>query len=472
MNTLKQEQKLKLSQGLSPLQIQTIKMLEYTRMEVEQKILKEIEENPVLDEVINDEPDEDGVVSNVSLSDYPAADPTPSYKFIVNNQGKDLKPEYNTFAVKESFHQSLMDQLGFVTSLNDRQMAIARFIVGSIDDSGYLRRDLLSLSDDIAFRLNIDVTEQELEQILGIIQQFEPAGVGARDLKECLLLQLKIKEGTPAVECAIKILEEHFESFTKKHYDKISERMGISEQELKEAIGEILKLNPRPGGQIDDSYTDQAQQVVPDFIVENKDGELVLEMPRLNVPELRINSRYDELLRDKSSSKSREDREVASFIKHKIDTAKWFVEAIKQRQNTLRNTMQAIMEYQHDFFVTGEETSLRPMVLRNIAEKTNLDISTISRVVNSKYVQTPFGVMSLKFFFSEGLTNESGEEVSTREIKKVLSDSIEAEDKSKPLTDDELVKLLSAKGYKVARRTVAKYRDQMNIPIARLRREI
>ena len=470
MSKIALTQQQKQIQKLSPLQIQTIKLIESPITELEQRIQKELEENPILEEVVDDSP-EGEEKKNVSLSEYSGSDPTPSYKLYVNNQGKDLKPQHNTFSVRESFLQSLESQLGYC-KLDDRQYQIALFIIGMIDDDGYLRRDLESLCDDISFRLGIETDEAEVQQLLTMIQEFDPAGVGARDLRECLLLQLRTKTQTPAVQLATRILTDFFIEFTKKHYNKITARLGISEEQLKEAIAEIVRLNPRPGGQIDDSYSEQLQQVVPDFLVELKDGEPVMTMPRFNVPELRVNKRYADVLMEAANSSSREKKEAASFVKQKIDSAKWFIEAIKQRHNTLENTMNAIIDYQHDFFIDGDETLLKPMVLRNIAEKTGLDISTISRVVNSKYVQTHFGIYPLKYFFSEGLVANDGEEVSTREIKTILSSSIEEEDKRKPLTDEELVAVLDAKGYKVARRTVAKYREQLNIPIARLRKEL
>ncbi len=465
---LKQGLQQKQQQKLSPLQIQTIKLLELPTLELEQKIRKEIEENPVLDEITESGDPEDDSPKNVSLSEYPADDPTPSYKLYVNNQGKDLKPQYNTFSVKESFQENLVVQLGY-RKMDERSRAIAVFIIGSLDDDGYLRRDLESLSYDILLRLNIETDEQEVEKILKVIQEFEPAGVGARDLQECLLLQIHPKN--IAQERARTILSEYFQEFTKKHYSKIISKMGITQDELKEAIDEIIRLNPRPGGQIDDSYDEQTQQIIPDFLLEEKDGELIMSMPKFSVPELKVNRRYAELLMN-SSSNTKAGREAASFVKQKLDSAKWFIEALKQRQNTLQNTMNAIIDFQREYFMDGDETKLKPMVLKNIAEKTGLDISTISRVVNCKYIQTHFGIYPLKYFFSEGLMTEGGEEVSTREIKKILVESVDAEDKNKPLTDEELVEVLQQKGYKVARRTVAKYREQLNIPIARLRKEL
>ena len=464
------QQKLQLKQKLSPLQIQTIKLLELPALELDQRVRKELEENPVLETKESEEESESG--SELSLSDYYGHDDSiPSYKLYANNQSRDIKKDFPTFSVKESFHQHLEAQLGFRT-LSEQERNIALFVIGSLDDDGYLRRDIETLSDDMAFRLGVEAKKEEIEQALAIIQEFDPPGVGARALRECLLLQIRAKESKPAVEIAGIILDKHFNEFTKKHYDKIITRLGITEEDLKEAIEEILKLNPRPGGNVDDSYTDRAQQVVPDFLLEMKDGEPVLSLPRFSVPELRINKRYADMLLKAADKSSRESKEAATFVKQKLDSAKWFIEALKQRQNTLLNTMKAILEFQSEYFAEGDETKLRPMVLKNIAEKTGLDISTISRVVNSKYIQTHFGIYSLKYFFSEGLMTESGEEVSTREIKNILAASIDTEDKRKPLTDEELVARLNEIGYKVARRTVAKYREQLNIPIARLRKQI
>ena len=467
---LKQGLQQKLLQKLSPLQIQTIKLLELPTLELEQRIKKELEENPVLDEVSDSDEIDDGSARSFSLSEYSSDDQIPSYKLFTSNQGKDIKPEYNTFSVRESFHQSLITQLGY-SQMDAKAKAIAKFIIGSLDDDGYLRRDLDALSDDISFRVGINTNPDELELILKKIQDFEPVGIGARDLQECLLLQIRARERTPQVVLAESILEDHFSEFTKKHYQKILSRLSINEAQLREAIEEIVHLNPRPGGQIDDSYAEQAQQVVPDFVLEYKDSELIMTMPRFSVPELKVNKRYADLLMTAAGG-DRAGKEAATFVKQKLDSAKWFIEAIRQRHNTLNNTMNAIIDFQREFFIEGDETKLRPMVLKNIAEKTNLDISTISRVVNCKYIQTHFGIYPLKYFFSEGLMTDAGEEVSTREIKNILASSIDVEDKKKPLTDEELVTVLTEKGYRVARRTVAKYREQLNIPIARLRKEL
>lgn len=468
---LKQGLQQKLQQKLSPLQIQTIKLLELPTLELEQRIKKELEENPVLDEGTDDEDRDENDTRDVSLSEYSSEDQIPSYKLYTNNQSKDLKQEYNIFSVKESFNQSLIAQLGY-SEMDEHSRAVARYLIGSLDDDGYLRRDTDSLVDDIAFRQGLVTDKEEVERILKKIQEFEPLGVGARDLRECLLIQIKNRRDTPAQKIAKEILEDYFPEFTKKHYTKILSRMSITEDDLKDAIEEIVHLNPRPGGQIDDSYSDQAQQVVPDFVLEYKDGELIMSMPRFTVPELRVNKRYADMLTASANSSSREGKEAATFVKQKLDSAKWFIEAIRQRHNTLENTMNAIIDFQREYFVEGDETKLRPMVLKNIAEKAGLDISTISRVVNCKYIQTHFGIYPLKYFFSEGLMTESGEEVSTREIKNILASSIDVEDKQKPLTDEELVGVLGEKGYRVARRTVAKYREQLNIPIARLRKEL
>ena len=470
---LKQELGLKQVQKLSPLQIQTIKLIELPIQDLEQRIRKELEENPVLDDETPGSKDEDGEEQprEVSLSDIKEDDSIPDYKLRVNNYGKDERPEYNTFSVKESFTQSLMEQLGF-RNLSEHQHDIAAFIIGSLDEDGYLRRDIDSLVDDLAFRMNIETTPEEVEKMLHIIQEFDPPGIGARDLRECLLIQLKGLKQTPDVINAQRILTDWFQEFSNKHFQKIMTRLNLSQDEMKAAMARIVKLNPSPGGQIDDSYNDQAQQIVPDFILSLENGELKLTMPRFSIPEIRINKKYADLLMDAANSSERQKKEAATFVKQKMDSAKWFVEALKQRHNTLLSTMQAIIDYQHDYFMDGDESHLKPMVLKDIASKTGFDISTISRVVNSKYIETHFGIFPLKYFFSEGLENQQGEEVSTRELKKVLQDFVDKEDKHKPLTDDELVTLMNEKGYKVARRTIAKYRDQLNIPKARLRKEL
>ncbi len=483
MAAIKQGLEQKLQQKLSPLQIQTIKLIEMPVQALEQHVREVLNDNPVIDD---DAPKRDDEPRDVSISEVeekeqsggsleenygPQDDDIPSYNLHVNNWGKDERPEYNTFSVKQSFTQSLLEQLGY-RNLTDHQRTVASFIIGSLDDDGYLRRDIESVVDDLAFRAGIESSAEEVEAMLKVIQEFEPSGVGARDLRECLLIQLEDKKRTPSVDNAIRVLSEQFDAFKNRHFQKIMARLHLSEDEMKAVLDEIRRLNPSPGGQIDDSYNDQAQQVVPDFRLDYENGQLILSMPRFSIPELRINRKYSEIMETGRLSDSRADKEAATFVKQKIDSAKWFIEALRQRQNTLQSTMQAIIDYQHDYFIDGDESNLRPMVLKDIAEITGFDISTISRVVNSKWIETHFGIFPLKYFFSEGLENSEGEEVSTREIKKALREMVDGEDKHNPLTDDELVDGLAARGYKVARRTIAKYRAQLDIPKARLRREL
>ena len=484
MAAIKQGLEQKLQQKLSPLQIQTIKLIEMPVQALEQHVREVLNDNPVVDDEQPQKRDEE--TRDVSISEVeekeqsggsleenygPQDDDIPSYNLHVNNWGKDERPEYNTFSVKQSFTQSLQEQLGY-RNLTEHQRTVANFIIGSLDEDGYLRRDIESLVDDLAFRAGVESSAQEVEQMLKLIQEFEPSGVGARDLRECLLIQLEDKKRTPSVANAIRVLSDQFEAFKNRHFQKIMARLHLSEDEMKGVLDEIRRLNPSPGGQIDDSYNDQAQQVVPDFLLEYENGHLLLSMPRFNIPELRINRKYSEIMENGRLSSSKADKEAASFVKQKIDSAKWFIEALRQRQNTLQSTMQAIVDYQHDYFIDGDESNLRPMVLKDIAEITGFDISTISRVVNSKWIETHFGIFPLKYFFSEGLENSDGEEVSTREIKKALREMVGGEDKHNPLTDDELVDGLAERGYKVARRTIAKYRAQLDIPKARLRREL
>ncbi|MEE3466319.1 MAG: RNA polymerase factor sigma-54 [Candidatus Cryptobacteroides sp.] len=482
MAAIKQGLEQKMQQKLSPLQIQTIKLIEMPVQALEQHVREVMNDNPVIDDTPQKGEDEPRDVSiseveekeqGTSMEDSYGSqdDDIPAYNLHVNNWGKDERPEYNTFSVKQSFTQSLQEQLGY-RNLTEHQRTIASFIIGSLDDDGYLRRDIESLVDDLAFRAGVEATPEEVEQMLRVVQEFEPSGVGARDLRECLLIQLENKKRTPSVENAIRVLSEQFDAFKNRHFTKIMSRLHLSADELKAVMEEIRRLNPSPGGQIDDSYNDQAQQVVPDFRLDYENGQLLLSMPRFSIPELRINQKYSEIMETGRVSENKADKDAASFVKQKIDSAKWFIEALRQRQNTLESTMRAIIDYQHDYFVDGDESSLRPMVLKDIAEITGFDISTISRVVNSKWIETHFGIFPLKYFFSEGLENSEGEEVSTREIKKALREMVDAEDKRNPLTDDELVEGLSAKGYKVARRTIAKYRALLDIPTARLRREL
>ncbi len=455
------------TQKLSPLQIQTIKLIELPVQDLEQRVRRELEENPVLD----DTPTEGEDSKEVSLDDIQQDDYIPDYKTKVSNWGKDAKPEYNTFSVKESFFQNLYNQLSF-RNLSERDRNIATFIIGSLDEDGYLRRDLDSLVDDLAFRAGVECEREDVERMLKVVQSLDPAGVGARDLRECLLLQLRAMKPTADVKLATDILNKDFDSFAGKHYAKIMQSRGISEQQMRAALKVILRLNPSPGGSISDSYEDVTEQIVPDFVLKDDNGMASFVMPRFNIPEIRINKKYAAMLENARGGSDREKKEAASFVKEKMDSAKWFIEALKQRQNTLSKTMQAIIDFQRPFFESGDETKLKPMILEDIAKVTGFDISTISRVVNSKYIETPYKVYPLKYFFSEGLVNKAGEEVSTRELKTVLRQIIDSEDKHKPFTDEQLVSILSEKGYNVARRTIAKYRDQLGIPLARLRREL
>ena len=468
----------KLQQRLSPLQVQTIKILQLPQQELEAMVKKELEENPVLEDTppvrsedgngTSGESSPEEAPKDISLEEY-KEDSTPYYKLYVNNRGRDEDPKRETLSVKEGITESLMEQLGY-SQLDDRQYRIAAFIVGSLDEDGYLRRTVSNVVDDLGLRVGIETDEDEVESLLRVIQEFEPAGVGARDLRECLLLQLRRRPQTEEVRLAILILDKYFHEFSNRHYEKIMARAGITPEQLKEARAVILKLNPHPGGIIDDSYSDKAQQIIPDFYLTYNEGKFDLDLPRFKIPEPRVSRKYAEMLR--AGATTRAEKEALEFVKQKIESANLLIEALKQRQNTLLKTMQAIIDYQHDYFIDGDTRHLRPMVLKDIADVTSFDISTISRVANSKYIETPFGVFSLKSFFSEGMENKEGEEISTKEIKDALRQCVENEDKHNPLTDDELVEKLSALGYKVARRTVAKYRDQLSIPTARLRKEI
>lgn len=474
----------KLLQKLSPQQIQVIKLLEIPTVQLEQRIKKELEENPVL-EMLNDTPEEESRMEEedntndrdneeFSLEDYMDEDDIPEYKLAANNYSKDDKQIDIPFSAGTSFHESMHEQLG-LADLDEEKRKLAEYIIGNIDDDGYLRRDLLNISDDLAFNLNMNVSEQELEELLEIIQEFDPAGVGARDLRECLLLQIQRKRATPATMLAEKIIADNFDEFTKKHYDKILHKHEIDEEELKDAIAEILKLNPKPGGSYSNPLNRSNQVIVPDFILENQDGELQLSLNQRNVPDLRMNGHYMDMLRSYSENRkniSRDQKDAMMFVKQKLDSAKWFIDAIRQRHHTLLITMSEIIDFQKEYFQDGDETKLKPMILKDIADRTGLDISTISRVSNSKYIQTNFGIFPLKYFFSEGMQKDTGEEVSTREIKKILEDCISGEDKRKPLTDDRLAQILKEKSYPIARRTVAKYREQLGIPVARMRKEL
>ncbi|MGE5419393.1 MAG: RNA polymerase factor sigma-54 [Chloroflexota bacterium] len=480
---LKQRLQQKLLQKLSPQQIQMIKLLEVPTLQIEQRIKKELEENPALEEGNEDEDgpstqdeeeqfdEKDKDQDEFTLDDYIDDDEIPDYKLQTKNSSKDDdKRSEIPFSGGTSFQEFLESQLS-LRSLSEKQKILGEYILGNIDEDGYLRRELSNIVDDLAFLQNIETTEQELEDVLKVIQDLEPAGVGARNLRECLLLQIEKKDTSePAPDLAHKILDYHFDEFTKRHYDKIIARMGISEEDLKDAIEEILKLNPKPGGIYTDPYNRSSQPIIPDFILELSEDGFDLHLNSRNLPELRLSSSYNQMLQSYSKDKSHKD--AMMFVKQKIDAAKWFIDAIKQRQNTLLLTMNAILEYQKDYFIDGDETKLKPMILKDVAEMTSLDISTVSRVANSKFIQTHFGIFPLKYFFSEGLQTDSGEEVSTREIKRILQDCIENEQKRRPLTDERLTEILQEKGYQIARRTVAKYREQLNIPVARLRKEI
>ena len=484
MQQLKLSQKL--LQKLSPQQILLMKLLQVPSVALDQRIKQEIEENPALEDLENestsdeisnedndsDERDDNGSDDEFDLSDYMSDDDTPDYKTYSNNYPEEDKKSM-PFANTISFYEVLRAQLGDA-GFNERDEIIAETIIGNIDDSGYLERDIESMVDDLAFTQGVATNEKEVEAVLQEIQQFDPAGVGARNLRECLMIQLKKKDlRDPFIFTALKILDRHFDAFTKKHYDKILKKMEISEEALKSSIDEILKLNPKPGNSLAQT-TKVNHYVIPDFIVSNDSGELVLTLNSKNAPELRLNNTYKQMLETYSltQKKTKKDREAMQFVKQKIDSARWFIDAIKQRQHTLFVTMQAILEFQYEYFLTGDETKLHPMILKDIADRVNLDISTISRVANSKYVQTSFGTILLKTLFSESLKTDSGEDVSTKEVKSILSDMIDQEDKKKPMTDEHLVKVLKEKGYQIARRTVAKYREQLNIPVARLRKEL
>jgi len=480
---LKQQLSQRLEQRLSPQQIQLMKLLQVPTIELDQRIKQEIEENPALEEGLDhieeDFPsseedyteDLDGS-TDFDLSDY-MDDDGADYKTQSNNRSKDDEEYYVPLSGEQSFQEKLIEQLHLL-DLDDNQFLIADIIIGNLDESGYLNREIYAIVDDLAFSANVFVTEKEVEDVLMLVQELDPAGIGARDLRECLLLQLKRdNDGDITRFTAKKIVENHFEEFIKKHYDKILNKLEIEEDDLKEAIDVILKLNPKPGGSSKETEKPM-QQITPDFSVFEFEGKLELTLNGKNAPDLKVSKEYENMLRaySEGAKKSKSDREAVSFVKQKLESAKWFIDAIKQRQNTLFVTMNAIMNYQRGFFLTGDETNLKPMILKDISELVGLDISTISRVVNSKYVQTNYGIFSLKYFFSESMSTDSGEEVSTREVKKILADAITQEDKRKPLPDDKLTDLLQQKGYNIARRTVAKYREQLNIPVARLRKEL
>jgi RNA polymerase sigma-54 factor len=480
---LKQQLAQRLEQRLSPQQIQLMKLLQVPTMELDQRIKQEIEENPALeegedkeeddfdntDDEFDDDSDND---DDFDLSDY-LDDDSSDYKTQANNSSKDDEERVIPLSGEQSFQEKLTEQLHLL-DLDDKQFLIADILIGNLDESGYLNRDLEAIVDDLAFSMNVEANEEEVAVILSLIQELDPAGVGARNLQECLLLQIKRKQDGDIVRyTAKKILEDFFDEFTKKHYDKIAKKLEIEDEDLKEAIDEILRLNPKPGGSMRESAKNY-QQIIPDFMLFENEGRLELSINGRNAPELKVSKEYEAMLRSyaEGAKASKSDKDALTFVRQKLDSAKWFIDAIKQRQQTLLLTMSAIMNYQHAYFLTGDETKLRPMILKDIADIVELDISTISRVANSKYVQTNFGIFPLKYFFSESLSTDSGEEVSTREVKKILSEAIEAEEKRNPLTDEKLMDLLNERGYNIARRTVAKYREQLNIPVARMRKEL
>ncbi|MBB6679960.1 RNA polymerase factor sigma-54 [Aequorivita sp. 609] len=482
---LKQQLNFKLSQKLSPQQIQLMKMIQLPTQAFEQRIAQELEENPALeggkeesdefdDEFSNEEYDEGNEVieTDINVDDYLSDDEVPSYKLSANNYSADDEEKQMPYAAGTSFTQHLMTQLN-TYRLNEEEKEIAIFLVGSVDESGYIRRDLQDIVDDLAFTQNIYTTEDKVEKVLKVVQELDPAGVAARDLQECLLIQLERKEQTPSIALAIDIIDDSFDQFSKKHYKKLIQKLNITEDQLREAIHEIEALNPKPGG----TYSGNnriVEHVVPDFTIRIVDGELDLTLNGRNAPELHVSHDYKNMLKGykESTEKSKAQKDAVMFIKQKLDAAKWFIDAIKQRQQTLYITMNAIMHHQEEYFLSGDERKLKPMILKDIADKINMDVSTVSRVANSKYVDTPYGTKLIKEFFSESMKNDQGEDVSTREIKKILEITISEEDKRKPLTDDKLAKILLEKGYPIARRTIAKYREQLDLPVARLRKEI
>lgn len=492
---LSQRLQQKLSQKLSPQQIQLMKLLQVPTAYLEERVKEEIEENPALEEAsdgsdiqdsenedfqdgeMNDEAEMDGSeedYDNIDISDYVSEgdDDEADYKYQDNHYGQE-ETKTIPHKVETTFYDSLKNQL-LMLDLDSREKKIAEQIVGSIDDDGYLRRDAVSIVDDLAFRQNIKSDGKEIERLIKMIQQFDPPGVGARNLQECLLIQLyRKKDDGYDVDDAIDVIKNHFDDFTKKHYGKIQKALDLDKKDIKSVINQITSLTPKPGGQLEGSDKGLAY-IVPDFFILNIEGNLEVTLNSKNAPDLRISAEYRDMLRDydRGDKRDKRQKETVLFIKQKIDSAKWFIDAIKQRQHTLLSTMKTIVDYQKQFFLSGEDTDLRPMILKDIADRTGLDISTVSRVANSKYVQTEFGTYRLKYFFSESLVTDSGEVVSTREVKKVLSDIIEAENKKKPLSDEKLTTALQEKGYNIARRTVAKYREQLNIPVARLRKEL
>lgn len=484
---LKQSLNFKLLQKLSPQQIQLMKMIQLPTQAFEQRLKQELEENPALEsgkentdeyEDSNSDDDYDTTgnenidTEDINIDEYLSDDEIPNYKTQANNYSADDDEKNIPYASGTSFTQHLKSQIN-TYRLTEEEEIISDFLIGSIDDSGYIRRDLIDILDDLAFTQNIFTTEEELERLLKIVQQLDPAGVGARNLKECLLIQLKRKKEKPSRTLAINILENSFDQFVKKHYSKLLQKYHIAEEELKEGIQQIEKLNPKPGG----SFVGNnkiAQQIVPDFTIRIVEGELELTLNSRNAPELHISNEYNNLLKGykDSKDKSKSQKDAVMFIKQKLDAAKWFIDAVKQRQQTLFLNMSAIIEHQKEYFLSGDERKLRPMILKDIADAINMDVSTVSRVANSKYVSTPYGTKLIKEYFSESMKNDEGEDVSTKEIKNILQTVIREENKKKPFTDDKLAAILKEKGYPIARRTIAKYREQLDIPVARLRKEM
>ena len=483
---LKQSLQYKLLQKLSPQQIQLMKLIQLPTQAFEERLKQEIEENPALDtgkekldsedefpNEYEDSGNEKIEAADINIDEYLSDDEIPNYKTHANNYASEDDEKNIPYAAGTSFHQSLVNQLN-TFNLDDEELAIAEFLVGSIDDSGYIRREIIDLVDDLAFTANVFTTEEKVLNILKkVVHSLEPTGVGARNLKECLVIQLKAKQTNKQRQLAINVLENTFDHFVKKHYKKLQEKFNISEVELKEINTEISKLNPKPGS----SYAGNnkmAEQIVPDFSIKIIDGELDLTLNARNAPELHVSREYNNMLKgyQESNKKNKAQKDAVFFIKQKLDAAKWFIDAIKQRQQTLLVTMNTIMHYQYDYFLTGDERKLKPMILKDIADKISMDISTVSRVANSKYVATPYGTKLIKEFFSESMKNDQGEDISTKEIKNILENVIAEEDKKKPLTDEKLSLILKEKGYPIARRTIAKYREQLDLPVARLRKEI
>ncbi len=488
---LKQHLQQRLSQKLSPQQIQFIKLLQVPTVALDARIKEELEENPALEDpslMVQEEPKNEYEDLNESSEDFESNleentdefnvdeylqdDDVNEYGTSYNNADDDEEQKQRPIAIENTFFEKLQSQLDLIP-LSDKDLVIGKQIIGSLDDDGYLRRPLYSMIDDLAFSQNVFVEPAEVLEVLKIVQTFDPSGIAARDLKECLLIQLRKKDSSvPVIVQAIRVVEDYLDEFTRKHYDKLEKSLGVESEELKEIVNEILRLNPKPGDS--NQLTTKQMQIIPDFHISNNDSGLNLTLNSKNAPDLKVSKSYQEMFDhyDKTSAKDKKLKEAVQFVKQKLDSAKWFIDAIKQRQQTLLKTMNAIMHYQYDYFLTGDERKMRPMILKDIADKIDMDISTVSRVANSKYVQTEFGTYLLKSFFSEAIQTESGEEVSNKEVKKILEDCIGNEDKLKPLADEKLTDILKERGYNIARRTVAKYREQMNIPVARLRREL